>query len=161
MDEPHVVSSRDSIAASRTCATPLPFNEAALYQQIKLFTAYYHESRTLFSLARTRRTRTHCSQRKKDESWLSHKRAVAIAATTGAQPEHAGSRECPQRKCAAMGVSLLSRPPIATDCCVEILYPFAESKPSGVPSLARVRGHFCSCTEFSTGTVEIIRGALN
>ena len=28
------------------------FNEAALYQQIKLFTAYYHESRTHLSLAK-------------------------------------------------------------------------------------------------------------
>jgi transposase InsO family protein len=30
------------------------FNEAALYQQIKLFTAYYHESRTHLSLAKDR-----------------------------------------------------------------------------------------------------------
>lgn len=28
------------------------FNEAALYQQMKLFTAYYHESRTHLSLAK-------------------------------------------------------------------------------------------------------------
>jgi putative transposase len=42
----------DGLMANDSLDHVIIFNEAALYQQIKLFTAYYHESRTHLSLAK-------------------------------------------------------------------------------------------------------------
>jgi hypothetical protein len=54
------------------------FGEAPLYQQIKLFAAYYHESRTHLSLTKTHRRRAYCSYPNSDELLLFRKSAASL-----------------------------------------------------------------------------------
>ena len=91
------------------------FNEAALYHQIKLFTAYYHASRTHLSLAKdapeprsgaATGTRTNRGCRASGRPPSSLRPARSLNPVEG--------RDCPLKKLRRYGRCLTLRPPIAT-----------------------------------------------
>jgi hypothetical protein len=63
------------------------FSKAALYQQVKSFVAYYHDTEHISRWPRTRWSRGPSSQQKSDGSLLSRKSAVCITGMSGAPPE--------------------------------------------------------------------------
>ena len=66
------------------------FSETALYRQVNHSWRNITNPEHISRWPRTHRSRGKCNRRNSDGSWLSHKSAVSITGTNGAQPENSG-----------------------------------------------------------------------